>query len=106
MPNKRPTTRQKYAGKAQPANDTRTDNRESAAKRGYGRMHRRWRQMVLHRHPLCTRCHRAPATIADHVIPWQDGGPKYALDNGTGLCLPCHNAKTHEDVARRKAGGA
>jgi len=98
MPDKRPTVRQKYGRKA----DRPPDARESAAKRGYGRTHRRWRQMILHRHPICTRCNRAPATVADHIIPWQDGGEKYALDNGTGLCHTCHNTKTHEDVRRRQ----
>lgn len=95
MPSKRPTAR------TIPKTE-RQDYRQSAAKRGYGRMHRRWRKMVLHRHPVCNMCKTAPATIADHIVPWQDGGEKYALSNGQGLCQPCHNAKTAEDVSKRK----
>ena len=67
--------------------------RPSASKRGYGRMHQRWRRMVLHRFPICNLCKRAPSTVADHIVPLsQDGG--WTLENGQGLCASCHGRKT------------
>src|SRR5579872_1546117 len=66
------------------------EQRGSAASRGYGRRHERWRKMVLARDPLCMiqkLCGRgldrpseaehfpAVATVADHVKP---------LDRGVG----------------------
>lgn len=99
MPSKRPTTRQAHGPKVERSPDTRA----SAASRGYGRKHRKWRQMVLHRYPICNICQREPATIADHVVPWQDGGDKFTLENGQGLCATCHNRKTALDVRARHA---
>jgi 5-methylcytosine-specific restriction protein A len=71
--------------------------RPSAARRGYDARHRRWRRMVLARHPLC-RC-GAPAVVADHRVPLSAGGD-WSLENGQGMCLSCHNAKT----ARERVG--
>ena len=53
--------------------------------------YRRWRTMVLARHPLCT-C-GAIATEADHIIPLSQGGG-WSLENGSGLCKACHSRKT------------
>jgi 5-methylcytosine-specific restriction protein A len=81
--------------------------RGSASSRGYGVHHRRWRRLVLARDPLCVdpyRVHGArpvPATVADHVVPLQDGGG-WALENGQGLCDECHERKTAEDLRRRR----
>jgi 5-methylcytosine-specific restriction enzyme A len=75
--------------------------RGSAHSRGYGERHRRWRIMVLARDRLCVLCYArkriATATVADHRVPlprpnWWDGD--WSIENGQGLCLPCHNTKT------------
>jgi 5-methylcytosine-specific restriction enzyme A len=71
--------------------------RGSAASRGYGRRHEKWRKLVLHRDPLCKIAHFcggiAPSRIADHIIPLNAGGD-WSLDNGQGACEPCHDWKT------------
>ncbi|HEV2378701.1 MAG TPA: HNH endonuclease signature motif containing protein [Terriglobia bacterium] len=74
-----------------------SDPRASASARGYDRHHRRWRILVLHRHPLCVFCERSgrlvPATEADHIVPLTKGGD-WSLSNGQGLCKSCHSRKT------------
>lgn len=71
--------------------------RGSASERGYNARHRKWRRMILHRDPLCVQCDREgrvrPARIADHILPVEEGG-RWTLENGQGLCTPCHNRKT------------
>src|ERR1041385_5307504 len=61
--------------------------RGSAAKRGYGRRHERWRRMVLARDPLCKIAKlcdgTALSTEADHVVPLSQGGT-WELENGQG----------------------
>jgi 5-methylcytosine-specific restriction endonuclease McrA len=50
--------------------------RGSASKRGYGRQHQAWRELVLARQPICVGWPRgihpagvpAPAFVADHVV--------------------------------------
>ena len=57
--------------------------------------------MVLNRHPLCVDCleegRTTPSKIADHIVPWQQGGAKYDLENGQGLCQTHHNRKTMDE---------
>ena len=74
--------------------------RGSAAARGYGPRHKQWRATLLADHPICDRCGREPATVADHIVPLRDGGT-WALSNGSALCRNCHAVKTGEDVRRR-----
>jgi 5-methylcytosine-specific restriction protein A len=78
------------------------DRRESAAKRGYDRHHLRWRQMVLARSPYCTACEArgrvTVATEADHIRALRQGGD-WSLENGQGLCKPCHSKKTRSEYA-------
>lgn len=80
------------------------DGRESAAARGYGSAHRRWREMVLRRDPLCVMCEKVgrvePSVIADHIKPLAQGGAPFDMANGQGLCMACHNRKTASDVRR------
>jgi 5-methylcytosine-specific restriction protein A len=70
--------------------------RGSAARRGYDRHHQRWRALVLARDPLCRACLAVglstPSDTADHRIPLERGGT-WAIENGQGLCTPCHNRK-------------
>lgn len=57
---------------------------------------------VILRDILCQACHKAFATVADHIVParrWlqlHDGDLMRFFDesNLQGLCKPCHDAKT------------
>ncbi|MCI0423644.1 MAG: HNH endonuclease [Acidobacteria bacterium] len=75
--------------------------RGTTAERGYGGHHRRWRLLVLHRDPICKSCGLAPSAEADHIKPLRDGGD-WSLENGQGLCKPCHTRKTNRES--RKGG--
>jgi 5-methylcytosine-specific restriction enzyme A len=68
--------------------------RGSAASRGYDKDHRRWREVVLRRDPVCQDCQDALSTVADHIIPILQGGSRLDPSNGQGLCVACHNRKT------------
>jgi 5-methylcytosine-specific restriction protein A len=79
------------------------DERTSAAKRGYGTRHRKWREMILNRDPICVLCNRRVAIVADHIIPLSRGGES-SLENGQGLCKTCHDEKTFSEChAKPKA---
>lgn len=65
------------------------------------------RRRILERDPVC-RCagcpdHEGPcgqpSRIADHVVPWAEGGPD-TIENGQGLCPACHDHKTRAEIAR------
>jgi 5-methylcytosine-specific restriction enzyme A len=73
------------------------DNRESASKRGYGRLHQRWRLMILNRDPICRKCNREASTEADHIISLRKGGVS-SMENGQGLCKSCHSEKTRNEM--------
>lgn len=68
--------------------------------RGSGWMSRRAR--LLAANPLCCECEKHGRTTmaveVDHVIPLCFGGPD--IDSNTqNLCVPCHEAKTRQDLA-------
>jgi len=85
------------------------DRRGSAASRGYGRTHEKWRMLVLHRDSFCQMeawlerwAHRlgkltspcrgfALATVAHHIVPIRAGGDHFDLENGLGVCKACHD---------------
>lgn len=73
--------------------------RESSAKRGYGRVWRRERAAFLVANPLCVLCYKAgrvtESTVVDHIIPHK-GDMKlfWDRDNWQALCKQCHDAKT------------
>lgn len=73
--------------------------RGTTAARGYGARHRRWRQLVLARDPVCRACGRAPSTVADHVVSLAAGGD-WTLENGQGMCRACHAAKSRDEGHR------
>ena|SRR3990167_1447541 len=98
-------TARRFCPEHQAAEYRRQDSvRGSAASRGYGAGHRRWRPLVLARDPLCvfclTRGLSTPATVADHIVPLSKGGT-WELSNGQGLCIPHHNAKTMRERYER-----
>lgn len=76
-------------------------DRGTAAARGYDARHRRWRKMVLARHPVCCDCRRELSTVADHIVPLSQGGD-WSLENGQGLCQADHNRKTAKE---QRVGG-
>ncbi len=65
--------------------------RGTTASRGYGAAHRAWAAQVLRQHPICP-C-GAVATVADHVVAFRDGGAKFDISNGQGLCASCSGRK-------------
>lgn len=70
-----------------------------------GRSNQRRRSIYFARYPLCVKCKdRGLITVArqiDHIIPLCKGGSD-EMDNWQGLCIPCHEAKTREDLGWRK----
>ncbi len=77
--------------------------RGTAAERGYGAEHRKWRAAVLARDPLCKGCGRERSTFADHIIPLKQGGAKLDLRNGQGLCNHCHQVKRGRERHQEQA---
>lgn len=47
----------------------------------------------------------AVASIRDHIKPLAEGGTD-DHDNIQALCIPCHDAKTVQESARGRVGGA
>ncbi len=61
--------------------------------------HAAFRAAVITRDPICTACHMAASTVADHhphtrrelvALGLDPDAPQY----GRGLCAPCHNKHT------------
>ena len=74
-------------------------NRPNAAARGYcSKSHRAWRKAVLSRAGFqCQKCGIILVTgslHADHVVPINEGGDRYNVENGMALCPSCHSRKT------------
>lgn len=56
---------------------------------------RNLRTIVLARDPICTECHRAASTVADHKIPHKGVWALFVdLLNLRGVCKACHDKKT------------
>ena len=41
---------------------------------------------------------KTTATEADHIIPWDEGGAWYDLDNLRSVCRPCHNGRKQKRI--------
>lgn len=75
---------------------TTNERRGTAASRGYG-----WewskpggiRARILARDPICTICHDALSTVADHIIAKANGGTDED-SNLRGVCASCHAKST------------
>jgi 5-methylcytosine-specific restriction protein A len=81
--------------------------RGSAAERGYGRAHQRFRKGVLAKHPVCVwlDCTK-PSVAADHQPLSRRELVRRGLDpndpaHGRGLCLRHHNISTASAVEQR-----
>ena len=74
--------------------------RGTASNRGYTTPgHRRFREEVLARDPICVLCLAAHSTVADHYPQSRRERLDLGLDpddpdNGRGLCKPCHDRET------------
>ncbi len=98
------------------------DQHRAAVHRDYGRARRgfdtertfyqseAWRDVraaFLREHPLCRQCQAkgllVAARVVDHVRPIKEGGTRFDAANLQSLCVPCHNAKTARETARRKS---
>lgn len=77
--------------------------RPSATDRGYDDRHREWREQVLDRDKVCRMCGVQPSTVADHITPIRDGGARFDLKNGQGLCTSCHAGPKQSSDRRRRA---
>ena len=85
--------------------------REARARRTGNRVyssagHIRFRNAVLQRDLICTACHRAQATVADHYPISREDLVAQGLNpndptRGRGLCHTCHSIET----ARYQPGG-
>lgn len=75
--------------------------------RGYNTTgHRLFRDLVLHRDPVCVVCQQAPSTVADHwPLSRRDLLHAHLNPNdptrGRGLCHTCHSRET----AKHQPGG-
>lgn len=77
-------------------------DRPSPTERGYGYLHEKWRERVLARDPLCQGWpHQSGCgtrtTVADHIVPIRQGGKRLSMNNGRGMCEPCHNRKRQSE---------
>lgn len=65
------------------------------------------RRRILRRDPVCVWCGQRPSTIADHRIPVVEarrlGIDDQDEENGQGMCAPCHDVKTKQEIARGRA---
>lgn len=57
------------------------------------------KRAILKRDRWCAQCGERASTQADHIKPIAEGGAN-TLDNGQGLCDPCHDAKTRREAQR------
>ena len=73
--------------------------RGTPAQRGYSPQHRQWRAAILVRDPVCQDCGCAASTTAHHIRSLSLGGG-WELENGLGLCKPCHDARTLRERVR------
>ena len=64
------------------------------------------REYKKHRSPLCEECLRngviTPMTLVDHIVPIEEGGAPFAIENLQSLCSACHNKKHAEGRGRKK----
>lgn len=79
--------------------------RGNERQRGYGRIHKARRAVLLPDHPLCAMCavegRRRAATVRDHIVALADGGEESEA-NTQGLCRWCHARKSMGERRARK----
>lgn len=77
-------------------------DRQSAARRGYGRRWQKVRTSFLADHPSCAHCGE-PARHVDHVTPKHHGvdGADCPESGMQALCARCHGRKTRSERGAR-----
>lgn len=79
------------------------ENRDSAAKRGYGHKWRIARLAFLRDNPLCVQCEAEgriePATDVDHIVPHKGDEVSFWQGEWQGLCEHHHGIKTLKEGA-------
>lgn len=75
------------------------EQRETAARRGYGSRWQKARRTFLAKHPLCVQCEGegriTAANVVDHRIPHKgDQRLFWDTSNWQSLCKPHHDSKT------------
>lgn len=83
--------------------------RGSSRERGYDTIWEKLRRAHLAAEPLCRMCAQmgrvTPAVLVDHIVPLRDGGARLDDANLQSLCRACHDKKSAQDVAARRAAG-
>jgi len=78
-------------------------DRDSAARKHYGRTWEKVRALYLSQYPLCAECQKAgrltPALEVHHIIPLSKGGT-HDSRNLMALCVSCHSRTTARDGGR------
>ena len=111
MPKAPPTHRQLMRARMPQARPT--ENRPTAAKRGYNARWQKARRTYLQQHPLCVLCEKegrvVPATVVDHITPHKGDSALFwdVAGNWQPLCKPHHDKKTASEGAfgRETQGG-
>ena len=81
---------------------------ETAGRRGHIKIYSsaRWRKLrmfQLRRHPLCNVCGGAAGTV-DHIIPIEQGGDAWDMDNLQTICFQCHQEKRAKEAQMAAKG--
>lgn len=66
----------------------------------------RWRKLrmfQLRRHPLCNVCGGAASTV-DHIIPIEQGGDPWDINNLQTICFQCHQEKRAREAQMAAKG--
>ncbi len=59
---------------------------------------RKYRRWFLNRNPVCIECGEL-AAVVDHILPVNQGGDFWAIENQQPLCKRCHDIKTGKESA-------
>lgn len=54
------------------------------------RLWRSGREVYLRAHPICEMCGVKESYVIHHIVPVEDGGDVWDLDNWQALCRECH----------------
>ena len=68
-------------------------------KKWYGTQ--RWKKLrkrVLIGNPMCSVCHRAPATAVDHITHRKDNATFWDLGNLRPICQPCNSTRSAREM--------
>jgi 5-methylcytosine-specific restriction protein A len=67
-----------------------------------------WKGMSAHqlvRHPICNRCKREPATVANHVVPHRGDWKLFWHGELESVCKRCHDSIIQSEERRSRGAG-